>query len=93
LSLCHFLLLGGAGLGQILLLLLLAQVPWLNPVAWGPHVLGLGHLTTITGDGIVTDPHMGGRPSPVRALGLLVSDFACDFVWVRNLVSDTKGGT
>jgi hypothetical protein len=20
-------------------------------------------------------------------------NFACDFVWVRNLVSDTKGGT
>jgi hypothetical protein len=75
LSLCAI---GGAGLGQIPLLLPVAQAPWLRPEAWGPHVLGRGRLTTITGDAIVTDPHMGGRPSPVRALGLLVSWDLCN---------------
>lgn len=67
------LLLGGAGLGPFLLLMLLFLVLWLEPVAWEIHVLGLGHLATITGDVIVTDLLLDGCPSLVHGLGPLVS--------------------
>jgi len=73
---CYFLLLGGAGLGPFLLLMLVFLVLWLEPVAWEIHVLGLGHLATITGDVIVTDLLLDGCPSHVHGLGPLVS---CDY--------------
>ena len=71
-----FLLLGGAGLGQFLLLMLLFLVLWLEPVAWEIHVLDLGHLATITGDVIVTDLLLDGSRCLVHGLGPLVS---CDY--------------
>ena len=73
---CCFLLLGGAGLGPFLPLMLLFLVLWLEPVAWEIHVLGLGHLATITGDVIVTDLLLDGSRCLVHGLGPLVS---CDY--------------
>lgn len=73
---CYFLFLGGAGLGPFLLLMQLFLVLWLELVAWEIHVLGLGHLATITGDVIVTDLLLDGCPSLVHGLDPLVS---CDY--------------
>jgi len=56
--------------------MLLFLVLWLEHVAWEIHVLGLGHLATITGDVIVTDLLLDGCPSLVHGLGPLVS---CDY--------------
>jgi hypothetical protein len=62
---------GGAGLGPFLPLMLLFLVLWLEPVAWEIHVLGLGHLATITGDVIVTDLLLDGSRCLVHGLGPL----------------------
>jgi hypothetical protein len=53
--------------------MLLFLVLWLEPAAWEIHVLGLGHLVTITEDAIVTGLLLDGCPSLVHVLGLLVS--------------------
>jgi hypothetical protein len=60
--------------------MLLLLVLWLEPGAWEIHVLGLGHLATITGDVIVTDLLLDGCPSLVHVLVPLVSQedhFTC----------------
>jgi hypothetical protein len=72
-SFLQFPVIGGVGLGPFLLLMLLFLVLWLEPGAWEIHVLGLGHLVTITGDAIVTDLLLDGYPSLVHVLVPLVS--------------------
>jgi hypothetical protein len=61
--------------------MLLLLVLWLEPAAWEIHVLGLGHLATITEDAIVTDLLLDGCPSLVHVLGPLVSSEGYFMYW------------